>query len=360
MVKTFSFPSVYEATIREYYTSNDPILGFSKIKLDGVDYIVGLQALFEGVSPHKAINASPADSDYRIISQSAILLASNACMSNSKFVKLPNLSITTGFPFATFQSNKEEAEEYFKAEKVITYYKAEENGNTTTEQKLIPACKINILPELAGCDIALRKGENPIDGNFIIISLGYGTCEGAVSKPEGLLSKSTFSTHGISYAVDLFTQELNKNAYLRLKTDHQVDQIFTKGFVYIDRKRKDFGEEKRRSLQLYYSNVISPAIKRYISDEDFEVCSKIVLVGGGAYHQDLVNMFTEEFGEFCPITTVPSPEKCASIGYAINSKLVNGAEVADKDALSYVPEDSSTQYIGIDIGNATTCVSILL
>ena len=75
MVKTFSFPSVYESTIREYFTSNDPILGFAKIKVDGTDYLVGLQAFNEGSSPHKSINASPSDTDYKIISQSALLLA---------------------------------------------------------------------------------------------------------------------------------------------------------------------------------------------------------------------------------------------------------------------------------------------
>jgi len=72
MVKTFSFPSVYESTIREYYTSNDPILGFSKIKVDDSDYLVGLQALNEGVSPHKSLNASPSDREYKLIAHSAL------------------------------------------------------------------------------------------------------------------------------------------------------------------------------------------------------------------------------------------------------------------------------------------------
>lgn len=59
MIKTYSFPSVYESTLRDFATSNDPILGFSKLKFDGSDYLVGLQALNEGISPHKSINASP-------------------------------------------------------------------------------------------------------------------------------------------------------------------------------------------------------------------------------------------------------------------------------------------------------------
>src|SRR5574344_1372466 len=109
MVKTLTFPSVYEATIREYYTSNDPILGFSKIKFDGMDYLIGLQALNEGVSPNKYINASPAETDYKLIAQSALLLASDMCTSTAK---MPKLCVTAGFPYATFQLNRDLAKEY--------------------------------------------------------------------------------------------------------------------------------------------------------------------------------------------------------------------------------------------------------
>jgi hypothetical protein len=52
MQKTYSFPSVYESTLRDFASNNDPILGFSKLKYNGSDYLIGLQALNEGVSPH--------------------------------------------------------------------------------------------------------------------------------------------------------------------------------------------------------------------------------------------------------------------------------------------------------------------
>jgi len=360
MVKTFSFPSVYESTIREYFTSNDPILGFAKIKVDGTDYLVGLQAFNEGTSPHKSINASPSDTDFKLISQSALLLAINVCNNNSKAVKFPKLAITAGFPFATFQINRDEATEYFKSEKIITFYRATESGHLETEQRLIPIDSVNIIPEVAGCDVAVRKGENAIDGNFLIVSLGYGTCEGSVSTPSGLLSRSMFSTHGISYAIEVFSQELLMNSFLRLKTEHQVDQLFSKGYAFIDRKRKDFSEEKKRALKNYYLNVVSPTINKFLTEEDFELISKVVLVGGGAYHQDLVNLFNEEFGETCTVTVFPSPERCASVGYAIHSRLMlNGPSQPEKDNLSYNFENESTAYVGIDIGNANTYVSVL-
>ncbi len=358
MIKTYSFPSVYESTLREFSTSNDPILGFSKLKFDGANYLVGLQALNEGVSPHKSINAAPGDVDYKVITQSALLLASNALKNESKNGKVPKMVVTSGFPYATYQFNKDEAVEYYKEEKIITYYKADDNGSLSSEQRVVSVASANVIPELVGCDIAVRKGDLPVEGNFILISLGYGTCEGAVSTPDGLTTRSFFSTHGISYPVNVFAQEISKHTYLQLKTEHQIDHLFSKGFMFVDRKRRDFTEEKRLALSMYYNNVISPSIRRYITDEDFENCPKMVLVGGGAYHKDLLDMFTQEFGEICEISVYNAPEKCASIGYALYSKL--SVENADGDGFSYTPDsEDKVVYLGIDIGNANTCVAVI-
>lgn len=358
MIKTYSFPSVYESTLRDFATSNDPILGFSKLKFDGSDYLVGLQALNEGISPHKSINASPGDEDYKIITQSALLLASNSIKNESKNGKFPKMVVTTGFPYATYQFNKEEAVEYLKDEKIITYYKADDNGFLSSEQRVISVASVNVIPELVGCDIAVRKGEEPESGTFIIISLGYGTCEGAISTPEGINTRSFFSTHGISYPVNVFSQELSKHTYLKMRTEHQLDHLFTKGFMFVDRKRKDFSAEKKIALTMYYNNVVSPAIRRYITDEDFESSSKIILAGGGAYHKDLVEMFNREFQDICPIKIYEGPEKCASTGYAIYSK--ESAHSQDTDGFSINTENNEhSVYVGIDIGNANTNVAIL-
>ncbi|HBG25239.1 MAG: hypothetical protein A2X17_01765 [Bacteroidetes bacterium GWF2_41_61] len=358
MIKTYSFPSVYESTLRDFSTSNDPILGFSKLKFDGANYLVGLQALNEGVSPHKSINASPEDVDYKIITQSALLLASNALKGESKNGKVPKMVVTSGFPYATYQFNKDNAIEYYKEEKIITYYKADDNGSLSSEQRVVSVASANVIPELVGCDIAVRKGDQPVDGNFIIISLGYGTCEGAVSTPEGLTTRSFFSTHGISYPVNVFSQEISKHTYLKLRTEHQIDHLFSKGFMFVERKRKDFTEEKKLAISMYYNNVISPTIRRYITDEDFENCQKMILVGGGALHKDLVEMFNEEFGEICNISIFNAPEKCASIGYALYSKA--SVENKEGDGFSYTPDsEEKVVYVGIDIGNANTCVSVI-
>lgn len=358
MTKTYSFPSVYESTLRDFATGNDPILGFSKLKYDGAEYLIGLQALNQGISPHKFINPSPEDLDYKIISQAALVLASNSLQSESKNGKLPKMIITSGFPYATYQFNKDYATAYFKEDKIITYFRVDEDGKQIPEQRVVSVNSINIVPELVGCDTALRRGDNPIDGNFILISLGYGTCEGALSTADGLSARTLFSTHGISYAVNLFTQELSKHTYLQMRTEHQIDQLFTKGFMFVNRKRRDFTSEKKLALEMYYNNVISPAIRRYISDQDFESCKKIAIVGGGALHKDLINLFNEEFGEILTIHIYENPDKCAANGYALFSKINHHLNEKDGGVYSTESEDSLA-FLGIDIGNASTSVSIL-
>lgn len=356
-MKTYSFPSVYESTIRDFATNNDPILGFSKLKHDGADYLVGLQALNEGMSPHKIINPSPDELDYKIISESALLLASKSIQNEKNRDKAPRMVITSGFPNATYQFNKDEAIKYFKNDKLITYFKLDENGTQNYEQRVVSIRSINIIPELIGCDTAVRNGENPVDGNFILISLGYGTCEGALSTPDGLSARTLFSTHGISYPVNLFTQELSKHTYLQMRTEHQIDQLFSKGFMFVNRKKKDFTEEKKITLEMYYNNVVSPAIRRYISDQDFELCNKIVIAGGGALHKDLISLFQEEFGEILTVHIYESPDKCAANGYALYSKINYNSNIQEK---VYSTEDQDDiSFIGIDLGNASTSVSIV-
>ncbi len=358
MQKTYSFPSVYESTLRDFASNNDPILGFSKLKYNGSDYLIGLQALNEGISPHKFINPSPEDIDFKVISQAALLLASNALQKEQKSGKLPKVVLTSGFPYATYQLNKLEAEEYFKEEKTISYFKSDEEGFQHSEQRVVALKHVNIIPELSGCDIAVRNGEDGMKGNCILISLGYGTCEGALSTPEGLTARTLFSTHGISYAVNLFSQELTKHTYLQMRTEHQIDHLFTKGFMFVNRKKKDFSSERKLALSMYYNNVVSPSIRRYISDQDFESCESIVLVGGGALHGELISLFNQEFGELLKVTVYDSPDKCASVGYALHSK--HYYETHQKDNVYSTENEDAVAFIGVDIGNANTSVSVLV
>lgn len=356
-MKTYSFPSVYESTIRDFATNNDPILGFSKLKYDGSDYLVGLQALNEGISPHKIINPSPDELDYKVISQSALLLASNSLQTEVKNGKTPKMIITSGFPNATFQFNKDEAIKYFKNDKLITYFKVDEDGTQNYEQRVVSIKNVNIIPELVGCDTAVRNGESPIDGSFILISLGYGTCEGALSTPDGLSARTLFSTHGISYPVNLFTQELSKHTYLQMRTEHQIDHLFSKGFMFVNRKKKDFTSEKKIALEMYYNNVVSPAIRRYISDQDFESCDKIVIAGGGALHKDIIDLFNQEFGEILTVHIYENPDKCAANGYALYSKTNYNLNM--KENLYSTDDQDDLVFLGMDLGNASTSVSII-
>lgn len=360
MVKTLTFPSVYEATIREYYTSNDPILGFSKIKFEGMDYMIGIQALNEGVSPNKYINASPSETDYKLIAQSALLLASDMCTSIAKTAKMPKLCITAGFPYATFQLNRDLAKEYLQTENMITYFVASDKGDIKTEQKLIPIANVNVIPEVLGCDYAIRKGAQPVDGNYIVISLGYGTCEGALSTPQGLVNRTIFSTHGLSYAVDIFGQELVKNTNIGIKNEHQLDQIFVKGFTYAERKHKDLTKEKRTAIEIYFKNIIMPALRKFISDNDVENATSVYLAGGGAYNEELITLFREEFGDACNVIVPENPERMASIGYSLYSKLNSNYEESkiSEDGF-YITDKGGVAFVGIDIGNANTCVSVL-
>lgn len=143
-----------------------------------------------------------------------------------------------------------------------------------------------------------------------------------------------------------------------MRTEHQMDQLFTKGFMFVNRKRRDFVEERRLSLEMYYNNVISPAIRRYISDADFESIDKLVIVGGGANHKELVEMFREEFGELLSIIVADSPEKCASVGYAIYSK--SSQSTNEKEGVFATENQEKLAFLGIDIGNANTSVSLIL
>ena len=74
MLKSYNFPSVYEATNQELANVAENILDGIKINLDDTDYIVGNLALVEGYSPHKSINAAPTDEEYKLLSEASLLL----------------------------------------------------------------------------------------------------------------------------------------------------------------------------------------------------------------------------------------------------------------------------------------------
>lgn len=94
MLKSYNFPSVYEATNQELANVAENILDGIKINLDDTDYIVGNLALVEGYSPHKSINAAPTDEEYKLLSEASLLLTQPKGEEE--------IYLTTGFPFATY------------------------------------------------------------------------------------------------------------------------------------------------------------------------------------------------------------------------------------------------------------------
>lgn len=86
------------------------------------------------------------------------------------------------------------------------------------------------------------------------------------------------------------------------------------------------------------------------------------LVGGAALYPELVECFKEEYGDIVEVIIYPEPEKCASQGYCLNSKIKASA------SRSNIPNNVEDEEIkifrnpqlavGIDIGNANTCVTI--
>jgi hypothetical protein len=62
--------------------------------------------------------------------------------------------------------------------------------------------KFDIIPELVADVIGIKKTlGDKAPKNFIVISLGYGTCEGGLVTKDGLSQRTCFSTFGLKYVV---------------------------------------------------------------------------------------------------------------------------------------------------------------
>ena len=202
---------------------------------------------------------------------------------------------------------------------------------------------VDVIPEIVGCSIALRKGEENASGSFFILSCGFGTFESVLSMDSGVVEQSMISTHGLRYAIYYMINELSKTHYLGFRTAHTLDEAFQKGYLYIDKKNVDVREIRKNALKSYYNEVISPNLRNVITDKTLTKTNKIYLCGGGMYYQDLIECFKAEFGEIAQLEVVSDPSALASKGYALNSQRVSGGLKAAS--------------IGMDIGNSTTVVT---
>ena len=366
MLKSYTFPSVYEATNMELRSVASDLLNGMKIKMGEDEYMVGNLVLLEGMSPNKNINASPQDEEYKLLTDAAMLLVHQygapRSFGGSESGESVKISLTTGFPFVTYQLFRDLAVDYFKGSHVIEY-DGSTIGLSEGMKKEVEVVKVNVIPEIMGCNVAIREGEMQEDQNIFIVSLGYGTCEAVVSTKSGLVHRSLISTHGIRYAVNSFAGEMSKQFNIGIKNEHQLDQVFLQGSIVVNRKRVNVHEVREKALKLYFKQIILPALIRSFTDEDFKKCSKMYLVGGGALYPELVACFEEEFAESVGIEVYPEPEKCASQGYCLYSRLMDSASQnrldSDQFDIEKLSLDGDVLKVGIDIGNANTCVTLL-
>lgn len=334
MIEVIKYPSVFESTNLELRNVARDLVSGLKLYHDNIGYLVGDLALSEGTAPHRNINSSPEEDDYRIFLKSGLLLASQKLGSP--------ITVTTGFPFSTFQVFKEKAYQLLEQDHLIEF-DTHTFGGGGKKKIAVEVDRASVLPEVVGCSMALRELEEKAKGNFFVISLGYGTMEAILSTEGGLVQRSSVSTFGIRYAVNALTRELQKDHYLDLKNEHQIDQYFGEGSIFLNRKRLDLKELRRQVLTQYFRDVVSPSLRKAFTDTDFARTEDLYLAGGGANYTDLVDLIKEEFDGVLNVHIPVNPEQLASIGYCYNSLAVNGG--------------AKDKAVGLDLGNSSTIMT---
>ncbi|MGV8092380.1 MAG: hypothetical protein AB2L24_11005 [Mangrovibacterium sp.] len=343
MKKIYSFTSVLEESSLELSNVASSFFeGMRITDIDGKNFIVGNLALTEGTSPHKFINSSAKDLDYRILSLVSLVLATQG-----QYFKF---HLTTGFPFTTYQSYKRDAIDFLKRRHQIAI-DTKTFGGQSVENVSVNVEQVNVMTEIDGCIKTIRNGNIREKDNFFIVSLGFGTFEAALSTPSGIVNRTAVSSKGLSYAVNILEKELQKDHYLKLLTEKQIERAFQRGLIIVDRQKIDLKKQRSRALEIYYNEIISPELRKKFSDDDFLETSKIYLTGGGAFYQELVELFKKEFQNILDVIIPPDPNLCAGIGYCINS-----IEQAKKGGLTDTKNDIA--YVGIDLGNSNTVVVI--
>jgi len=333
---SYSFPSIIESHNSELKDVAPDLLHGLKIYEGDTGYIIGHLALSEGIAPNKAINSSPRDLDYRLLAKAGLLLAS---MEISK-----PITLTTGFPFSTYQANRAEAVSFFRGSHQIKYDAAPYGGDYGGQSKTVVVADVEIIPEILGCTIAARYGEERRQGNFFIASLGYGTFEACLSTDKGIVQRTLTDTNGLRYAVDLAMREISKSYYLGMRTEYQFDIGFQEGLMIANRQKVDITQIRRRSLERYYRDVISPVLRNAWKDDDFRRTSLLLLAGGGALYPELVACFTQEFQGILEVQAVSDPMTLASRGYCLRALHLAGG--------------NRETALGLDIGNSHTVITL--
>lgn len=329
------FPSVVESAPPVLDLRPGVLLEQLCVSDRGQNALVGDLALSEGRAPGRLVNASPEQRDYRVLLKAALLVATHG--------RSGPVSVGTGFPTATLRSNADAATTLLSRCESIGF-DARPVGGPTSERLSVEVTNVAVTSEIAACDIALREGPTKASGNFFILSLGYGTCEAALSTPSGIVQRTSVSLPGVRYAVERAMQDVARTTSLGLRTEHQFDAHFRTGRITVGRERISILDVRKRALDAYMENVIVPAIANAWSSEEFDRAEDLYVTGGGALYPSLMDAVRAEFGASLAVHPVPDPVSLAALGYAL---------LASRDA------GEGTTSVGIDIGNANSCVCVL-
>jgi hypothetical protein len=331
---THTFPSIIESHNTELENVALDLVHGLKIYDDDTGYVIGDLALQEGASPSKAVNSSPQDLDYRLLAQAGLLVATEG--------EQEPVTLTVGFPYSTYQRNRELAVDFLRNAHNIQHDAATYGGGGR-KNEYVNVERVEVLPEVLGCIIAARNDEEYRRHDaFFMGSLGYGTFEACLSTRGGVVQRTTVSCQGVRYAVEITMKELEKQHYLDLRTEHQFDVSFQKGQIILNRRRMDISGVRSMALRRYYHDVISPALRGAWKDDDFRRPTKLVLAGGGTMYTEILDCFRDEFGEIIDVEVVDDPVTAASRGYCLRSmSLAGNRGVA----------------VGLDVGNAHTAMS---
>lgn len=328
------FPSVFESTRTPLKGVSNNLLEGMKIEYNDESYMIGNLALKEGLSPHRLINCAPGELDFEVLFRAALLLAQQKAGND--------FSVTLGFPFEMFQLHNSSAKQKLTKSYDIMYDSSTYNGSAGRQSATVNLENVHVIPEVAGSIIALRHGDVREQEDFFVLSLGYGSMEGVVSTKSGIIQRTAISARGIRYAVNMLKEELQKDYYLGFKTEHQLNVAFQNGKMNINKRMVDLKALRQKVLKSYFENIIRPALSNAFQDEDFATCSKLYLVGGGAYYSELTNLISQEFEGILNVQIPEQPDKMAVKGYSINTA---------KQETEGVP-------VGIDMGNANTLIAI--
>lgn len=332
-----TIPSLFETSPTSLEKTATNIIKGLRIKHGESFYIVGELAENEGKMPHKEINCSPDSVDYNILLKAALLIG-HARKGNP-------LTVTTGFPFATFRVNRDEASRNLFCNHTIEF-DASTCSNSGIRKMMVEVSSGEIIPEVTASSIAVRKLYN-VEDDFFMLNLGYGTFETLFSRHDGeLATQSAASTvPGIVYPVDLLKTELNNLLYTSMQSDYYFDRALQNGFIFLNRKKVDISDIRKRVLDTYYDNIISPHLKRAFTDKDFSKSRAIYLSGGGALYPELIAKFNKEFSGIIPVIIPENPNHLAVKGYCLNS--------------ARLTSNNPNQSVGIDLGNLTTIVCMI-